>query len=92
MTVDRDPDTNEAYEIVPMKPEPHGPPGDWWTVTRNGIPDRHFSPSDLPLNFHPVAIRVSADFTPSGVDGATCDRRSWSGLRSRSPVAVNVAA
>ena len=28
-----------------MKPEPHGPPGDWWTVTRNGIPDRHFSAS-----------------------------------------------
>ena len=42
MTVDRDPDPNEAHEIVPMKPEPHGPPGDWWTVTRNGIPDRHF--------------------------------------------------
>jgi hypothetical protein len=35
-------DPNEAYEVVPMKPEPHGPP-DWWTVTRNGIPDRHFS-------------------------------------------------
>ena len=38
-----DPDANEAYEVVPMKPEPHGPPGDWWTVTRNGIADRHFS-------------------------------------------------
>ena len=42
ITVDSDPDPNEAYEIVPMKPEPHGPPGDWWTVTRNGIPDRNF--------------------------------------------------
>ena len=45
MTVDRDPDPNEAYEIVPMKPEPHGPPADWWSVARNGIPDRHFSAS-----------------------------------------------
>jgi len=43
-----DPDPNEAYEVVPMKPEPHGPPGDWWTVTRNGIPDRHFSASRKP--------------------------------------------
>jgi hypothetical protein len=25
-----------------MKPDAHGPPGDWWTVTRNGIPDRAF--------------------------------------------------
>ena len=43
MTTDYDPDPNEAYEVVPIKPEPHGPPADWWTVTRNGIPDRHFS-------------------------------------------------
>jgi len=26
-----------------VKQEPHGPPPDWWTVTRNGIPERHFS-------------------------------------------------
>ena len=45
MTVDRDPDPNEAYDVVPMLPEPHGPPGDWWTVTRNGIPERQFSAS-----------------------------------------------
>ena len=45
MIVDSDADLNEAYEVVPMKPKPHGPPGDWWTVTRNGIPDRHFSAS-----------------------------------------------
>jgi hypothetical protein len=45
MTVDRDPDPNEAYDVVPMKPDPHGPPGDWWTVTKNRIPDRHFSAS-----------------------------------------------
>jgi hypothetical protein len=31
--------------VAPIKIEPHGPPGDWWTVTRNGIPDRHFSAS-----------------------------------------------
>jgi DNA invertase Pin-like site-specific DNA recombinase len=47
---------------------------------------------DLPPNFHPAAIRVSGFCTPSGAGGATGDRRSWSGLRSRSPVAVNVAA
>ena len=43
---------------------------------------------DLPLNFHPAAIRASAGFTPWGAGGATCDRRSWSGLRSRSHVAA----
>jgi hypothetical protein len=47
---------------------------------------------DLPLKFHPVAIRVSADFTPSGAGGATSDRRSWSGLRSGSLVAPRLAA
>ena len=47
---------------------------------------------DLPLKFHPAAVRVSGFCTPSGAGGATGDRRSWSGLRSRSPVAVNVAA
>jgi hypothetical protein len=45
MIDESDADPNEAYEVVPMKPEPHGPPSDWWTVTRNGIPDRHFSGS-----------------------------------------------
>ena len=48
--------------------------------------------SDLPLNIHPAAIRVSADFTPWGVGGATGGRRSWSGLRSRSPVELRFAA
>jgi hypothetical protein len=47
---------------------------------------------DLPLTFHPAAIRASAGFTPCGAGGATDDRRSWSGLRSRSPVAVKLAA
>jgi hypothetical protein len=47
---------------------------------------------DLPLNFHPAAIRVSAGSTPSSAGGATCDRRSCSGLRSRSHVAVRLVA
>src|ERR1700730_5742050 len=47
---------------------------------------------DLPLNFHPAAIRVSAGVTRAGAGRATCDRRSWSGLRSRSHVAVRLAA
>jgi hypothetical protein len=51
-----------------------------------------FMTDDLPLKFHPVAIRVSADVTPFGAGGATCDRRSWSGLRSRSHVAARLAA
>lgn len=37
MPIDPDNDPNEAYEVVPMKPEPHGPPADWWTLTCNGI-------------------------------------------------------
>jgi hypothetical protein len=47
---------------------------------------------DLPRRCHPAAIRASAGFTPFGAVGATGDRRSWSGLRSRSSVAENVAA
>jgi hypothetical protein len=48
--------------------------------------------ADLPLNFHPAALRASAGFTPWGAGGATCDRRSWSGLRRRSHVAERLAA
>ncbi len=43
-TLDPDNDPNEAYEVVPMKEEPHGPRG-WWTVLCNGIPVHHFGPS-----------------------------------------------
>ena len=32
----------EAYDVIRIPEEPHGPQG-WWTVTCNGIPDRHFS-------------------------------------------------
>ena len=30
-------DPNEAYDVVPIKPGPHGPPKGWWTVKRNGL-------------------------------------------------------
>jgi hypothetical protein len=31
-------DPNAAYDVVPSREWPQG----WWTVTRNGIPVRHF--------------------------------------------------
>ena len=37
-----DDDPNEAYEVVPIGPGPHGLPKGWWTVKRNGLPVRHF--------------------------------------------------
>jgi len=30
-------DPNEAYDVVPIEPGPHGPPKGWWTVKRNGF-------------------------------------------------------
>jgi hypothetical protein len=36
-------DRNEAYDLAPMEPRPHGPPPTWWTVTCNGIPVYHFA-------------------------------------------------
>ena len=51
-----------------------------------------FAKRDLPLKFRPAAIRASAGCTPWGSGGATCDRRSWSGLRSRSHGAGRLAA
>jgi hypothetical protein len=47
---------------------------------------------DLPLVCHPAAIRASARFASCDAGLATGDRRSWSGLRSRSPVALRLAA
>ena len=44
--------------------------------------------SDLPLNFHPVAIRVSAEFTPTGAVGATGRSAEPSAGEARWPVAV----
>jgi hypothetical protein len=37
-------DPNEAYDVIPMAEDPHGPRGGWWTVTCNGIPVYHFAP------------------------------------------------
>jgi hypothetical protein len=37
-----DEDPNEAYEVVPVEPGPHGPPHTWWTVKRKGVPVRYF--------------------------------------------------
>ena len=37
-----DDNPNEAYEVVPIEPGPHGPPKGWWTVKRSGIAVRHF--------------------------------------------------
>ena len=47
--IDPENDPNEAYEVVPMKVEPHGPPAGWWTVTCNGIPVRHYGPEKKAL-------------------------------------------
>ena len=60
------------------------------TLSATNLPS--FKGFDLPPNFHPAAIRASAGFTPWGAGGATCDRRSWSGLRRRSRVAERLAA
>jgi hypothetical protein len=35
-------DPNEAHEVMPIEPGPHGPPVGWWTVKRNGLAVRHF--------------------------------------------------
>lgn len=48
-------DPNEAYDVVPMPEEPHGPSG-WWSVTRNGIPVRHFG-----WDKKDVALRYASD-------------------------------
>ena len=61
-------------------------------ATPEGPLSRDHKDTDLPLNFHPKAIRASAGFKPCGAGGATCDRRSWSGLRRRSRVAERLAA
>jgi hypothetical protein len=40
-------DPNDVYAVIPMPAELRGPgPAfrDWWTVTRNGVPVRHYPP------------------------------------------------
>jgi len=48
--------------------------------------------SDVPLHFHPAAMRASADFAPSGGDGAMCGRPGWSVSPGRARIAVRLAA
>jgi hypothetical protein len=33
---------DEIFEVVPIAQTGRGPPNDWWTVKRNGLPVRHF--------------------------------------------------
>jgi hypothetical protein len=53
--LDPDNDPNEAYAVIPMPPELRGPP-EWWTVTRNGVPVRHYPPQA-----HDLAERFATD-------------------------------
>ena len=52
---DPDNDLNEAYAVIPMPEELRGP-ADWWTVTRTGVPVRHYSPQA-----HDLAMRFATD-------------------------------
>ena len=74
----------EAWRVDYNTRRPH--------TSLGGLTPDEFATRDLPLNSHPAAVRAAADCAPCGAVGATGDRRSWSGLRSRSPVAVKVAA
>jgi len=52
-----DPDPEEAYEVVPMKQEPHGPPADWWTVLypAHGVRNRRsFQTRHIRNGLHPA--------------------------------------
>jgi len=48
-------DPNEAYAVIPMPAELRGP-ADWWTVTHNGVPVRHYPPQA-----HDLAERFATD-------------------------------
>ena len=65
-----DDDPNEAYEVVPIEPGPHGPPHTWWTVKRNGIPVRHFSGKE-------TAERFATD---REYRASKCQARDYSGM------------
>ena len=54
----------------------------------HAMPGRSVVALDLPLNFHPVAIRVSAVDTPFGVGRATGRSAEPSASAARGPVAV----
>jgi hypothetical protein len=54
---DLDHDPNEAYAVIPMPAELRGQAfRDWWTVTRNGVPVRHYPPQA-----HDLAERFATD-------------------------------
>ena len=53
--LDPDNDHSEAYVVIPMPAELRGPPH-WWTVTRNGVPVRHYPPKA-----HDLAERFATD-------------------------------
>ena len=38
-----DDDPNQGYEVMLIELRPHGPPEDWWTVMRNGMPVKFFA-------------------------------------------------
>ena len=54
-----DNDPNGAYTVIPMPANLRGTSdywAGWWTVTRNGVPVRHYPPKDYDL-----AERFAAD-------------------------------
>ncbi len=61
-------------------------------LAQNMIPDTRLAPSnetDLPLNFHPTAIRASAALnTPNGAVGATGGNAKLSSCAALEPVAA----
>ena len=60
-------DPNEAYEVVPIEPGPHGPPKGWWTVKRNGHPVRHFPGKEKAQRAYSENGTVGADINPRRV-------------------------
>jgi len=47
-----DNDPNGAYTVIPMPADLRGTSDywtGWWTVTRNGVPVRHYPPKDYDL-------------------------------------------
>ena len=70
-------DPNEAYEVMPIEPGPHGPPVGWWTVKRNGLPVRHFPGKEKAERF--ATIRNTERAEPQEERGRR--RRGNSGIR-----------
>ena len=60
MPIIPDNDPNEAYDVIPMPIEPHGPTDGWWTVTCNGIPVHHFAAERCPAQQLPFSSAAAA--------------------------------